>query len=124
VIVLGMRAGHKFATEHHRLRDCDLYPAPAVSTLSFGSRHRYDLILNLHWAAPFRTGVAARLLRRHSLRAHCASQRSPGGYEGTDLSYRVLLRDSNRLDDLLHELRDVEGVSRVTSLKAEEESEL
>ena len=64
------------------------------------------------------------LLRRHALRAHCASQRSHEGYEGTDLSYRVLLRDSNRLEDLLNELRNVEKVSRVTSLKAEEESEL
>src|SRR3546814_6490604 len=36
-------------------------------------------------------------------------------YEGTDLSYRLLLRDSNRVEDLLNELRQVTGVSRVTS---------
>ena len=44
--------------------------------------------------------------------------------EGTDLSYRLLLRDPVRADELLAELRTVEGVSRISSLKAEEESEL
>ncbi len=92
---------------------------------SFGTRHRYDLILNLHWARPL-TDLPAllRLLERHALRAHCASQRSHEGYEGTDLSYRLLLRDAGRVDDLLREVREVQGVSRVTSLKAEDESEL
>lgn len=92
---------------------------------SFGTRHRYDLILNLHWARPL-TDLPAliRLLDRHALRTHCASQRSHEGYEGTDLSYRLLLRDASRVDDLLREVRDVQGVSRVTSLKAEDESEL
>jgi len=125
VIVLGMACGtQKFATG---IIGCLI----VISILlllwytAFGSRHRYDLILNLHWARPLsELALLQALLRRHSLRAHCASQRSHEGYEGTDLSYRVLLRDSNRLEDLLNELREVEGVSRVTSLKAEEESEL
>jgi hypothetical protein len=65
-----------------------------------------------------------RLLHRHSLKVHCASQRSNEGYGGTDLSYRLLLRDADRVEDLLTELRTLEGISRVTSLKAEEESEL
>lgn len=92
---------------------------------AFGSRHRYDLIVNLHWARPL-TDLAAlvRLLDRHSLKAHCASQRSNEGYQGVDLSYRLLLRDSNRVEDFLNELRELEGVSRLTSLKAEDESEL
>ena len=92
---------------------------------AFGSRHRYDLIVNLHWARPLAELAALmRLLDRHSLKSHCASQRSNEGYEGVDLSYRILLRDSNRVGDLLKELRDLEGVSRLTSLKAEDESEL
>jgi hypothetical protein len=125
VIVLGMACGtQKFATG---IIGCAIVICILLLLwyTSFGSRHRYDLILNLHWARPLsELALLQGLLRRHTLRAHCASQRSQEGYEGTDLSYRVLLRDSNRLDDLLHELRDVEGVSRVTSLKAEEESEL
>lgn len=92
---------------------------------SFGSRHRYDIIVNLHWARPL-TDLPnlGRLLDRHSRRTHCASQRSHEGYEGTDLSYRLLLRNSERVDDLLSELRELQGVSRVTSLRAEDESEL
>jgi hypothetical protein len=43
---------------------------------------------------------------------------------GTDLSYRLLLRNPDIADDLLNELRAVTGVSRLTSLKAQEESEL
>jgi hypothetical protein len=92
---------------------------------AFGSRHRYDLIVNLHWARPLtELPSLVRLLTRHSRNAQCASQRSNEGYEGTDLSYRLLLRDPGRVDDLLTELRELDGVSRVTSLKAEDESEL
>src|SRR6185436_1275737 len=125
VIVLGMAAGtQKFGS-------AVLGTAiVAVAMLylwwtSFGSRHRYDLIVNLHWS---RSGKEMndlrRILGRHSWKAHLASQRSHEGYEGTDLSYRLLLRDSNRVEDLLTELRAVTGVSRVTSMLAEDESEL
>jgi hypothetical protein len=92
---------------------------------AFGSRHRYDLLLNLHWARPLGEVMELnRLLARHSLKAHCASQRSNEGYEGIDLSYRLLLRNSERVEELLRELQQLNGVSRVTSLKAEDESEL
>lgn len=92
---------------------------------AFGSRHRYDVIVNLHWTRsvgelPF----MSRVLDRYSHSVHCASQRSGEGAAGVDLSYRLLLRDPGRVEELLKELRDVTGVSRVTSLKAEEESEL
>ena len=125
VIVLGMASGtQKFATG---LLGCVLVSAILLLLwyTAFGSRHRYDLILNLHCARPLSELMSLnQLLNRHTLRAHCASQRSHEGYEGTDLSFRLLLRDSNRVEDLLHEIRDLQGVSRVTSLKAEEESEL
>jgi hypothetical protein len=91
----------------------------------FGARHRYDVIVNLHWS---REGGEipdlTLMLERHSLRAVCASQRSHEGYEGIDLSYRLLLRDPDRVGDLLTDLRNLSGVSRVTSLKAENESEI
>lgn len=91
----------------------------------FGSRHRYDYILNLHVDRPLaQRPEVARVLQRHSLRVHCASQRTSEGYPGTDLSYRLLLRDSERAEDLLTELRTLEGVSRVTGLTAEDESEM
>jgi hypothetical protein len=92
---------------------------------AFGSRHRYDMILNLHWSrAPADLPELSNLLNRHSFRTTCASQRSGEGLEGTDISYRLLLRDPNRMDELLSELRSLQGVSRVTGLKAEEESEV
>jgi len=91
----------------------------------FGSRHRYDLVLNLHWGRPLaELKDLVELLDRHARRALVASQRSNVGYDGTDLSYRLLLRDSERVDELLSELKSFPGVSRVTSLKAEEESEV
>ena len=125
VIVLGMAAGtQKFASA--------ILGTAIVSVAmlylwytSFGSRHRYDLIVNLHWARSAKElEDLRRILDRHSWKAHLASQRSHEGYEGTDLSYRLLLRDSNRVEDLLTELRQITGVSRVTSMLAEDESEL
>ena len=125
VIVIGMASGtQKFGTA---VSGCAL---AAISMLyfwytSFGSRHRYDVIVNLHWARPLaEMAELRRVLERHSKTSLCASQRSHEGYEGTDLSYRLLLRDSKRVDDLLTELRETTGVSRVTSMQAEEESEL
>src|SRR5205814_1810262 len=92
---------------------------------SFGSRHRYDVIVNMHWSRSIKELLELkRVLDRHSWKAHLASQRSHEGYEGTDLSYRLLLRDSNRVEDLMTELRQVTGISRVTSMLAEDESEL
>jgi hypothetical protein len=92
---------------------------------AFGSRHRFDIIVNLHWTRPMtELGYMSRVLQRHSRVMHCASQRSSEIDSGTDLSYRLLLRNPDRTDDLLKELREVTGVSRVTSLKAQEESEL
>ena len=92
---------------------------------AFGSRHRYDVILNLHWGRPLgELDDLRQLFRRHSRRTHCSSQRLNEAYGGTDLSYRLLLRDPNRLEDLVQELKSLTGISRVTSLQAEDESEV
>lgn len=124
-IVLGMACGsQKFTTA---VIGCALLSAAMLYLwLSiFGSRHRYDLIVNLHWGRPLEDlPELVQTLKRHSRRTLCASQRSHDGYEGTDLSYRLLLRNPRESDLLLRELRDVEGVSRVTSLQAEDESEI
>jgi hypothetical protein len=91
----------------------------------FGSRYRYDVIINLHWArASADLDELRALLQRHSRRTHCARQQVNETHGGTDFSYRLLLRDPNRVDDLMSELRQTEGVSRVTSLQAEDESEV
>lgn len=92
---------------------------------AFGTRHRYDLILNIQWVRPATELARLRqLLQRHSRALQCASQRSNEGYNGIDLSYRLLLRDPNRAHELMYELRALEGVARVSSVDAGDESEL
>lgn len=92
---------------------------------SFGTRHRYDLILNMHWSRPLAELAAVdRALERHARRRHCASQRASEAVAGTDLSYWVLMRDPERVDEMLSDLREVEGVTRVTSIEAEDDSEV
>lgn len=125
VLVLGMAAGsQKFASALIGLA----VMAAALLYLwatAFGSRHRYDLIVNLSWGRPLADlAEVSRLLARHARHAHCASQRAGEGYQGTDVSYWLLLRDPGRVEDLLTELRALQGVSRVTSIQAEEESEV
>jgi hypothetical protein len=125
VLVIGMAAGtFKIASA---VAGCALISLVLLYLwyTSFGSRHRYDVIVNLHWARSLKELIDLnRVLGRHSWKSHLASQRSHEGYEGTDLSYRLLLRDSNRVDDLLNEVRTLNGVSRVTSMMAENESEI
>lgn len=92
---------------------------------SYGIRHHYDVILNLHWTRSAKEiSELHRLLRRHSWKWLLASQRTHEGYEGTDLSYRLLLRNTERVRDLLTEIRELPGVSRVTTMPAEDQSEL
>lgn len=125
VIVIGMAFGTmKFATGIIGCLICCLIMVYLWYT-SFGTRHRYDIIVNLHWNRPMmELNELLRLFQRHSLKSLCASQRSSESYEGIDLSYRMLLRNPERMDDLLSEMREFPGVSRVTGLKTEEESEV
>ena len=91
----------------------------------FGTRHRYDLILNVQWLRPAADlDELRRLLERHARKSFCASQRSHAADAGTDLSYRLLLRDSTRSHELVAEVRALPGVSQVTALQSGEESEL
>jgi hypothetical protein len=91
----------------------------------FGTRYRYDLILNVQWLRPAaELSQLRQLLQRHSRALQCASQRSNEGHQGIDLSYRLLLRDPSRVDELLGELRALTGVARVSSVNASDESEL
>src|SRR6476659_838411 len=125
VIVIGMAAGTgKFSTA---IIGCVLTIGIMVYlwATAFGARQRYDLIVNLHWSrSPTELPDLNKLLFRHSFRTVCASQRAHEGFEGTDLSYRLLLRDPGRMEQLLMELRGMQGVTRVTGMKAEEESEV
>jgi len=92
---------------------------------AFGTRHRYDLILNIQWLRPAADlEELRRLLKRHARAMFCASQRSHAADSGVDLSYRLLMRDSTRSHELVSEVRALSGVSHVTVLQSGEESEL
>ncbi len=92
---------------------------------AFGSRHRYDVILNLHWTGLGAGPVALKsVLRRHSLQMHLASERASAD-EGMDLSYRLLLRDPARSRELLDELEASDGVAYASLSQREvDESEI
>ena len=125
VIVIGMACGTlKFATA---IAGCMMICLIMfyIRLTSFGTRHRYDTILNLHWERPApEIGALDDTFGRHTRRSRCVSERAVDGSPGVDFSYRLLLRDPSRLEDLLVELREMNGVSRVTGLKAEAESEV
>ena len=91
---------------------------------SFGSRHRYDVVLSLHWTGGPDTLASLRpILRRHAVRSKLASQRSSGD-EGMDLSYRILLRDPGRSRELITELQKTAGVAHASLYHKEDESEI
>jgi uncharacterized membrane protein YhiD involved in acid resistance len=124
-LVIGMAAGtQRFASA---LLGCVVICLVMVYLwqTAYGARHHYDLILNLHWMRPDEEILDLHhLLRRHSWRWLLASQRAHEGYDGTDLSFRLLLRNTERTHDLLAELRALPGVSRVTTTAAEDQSEM
>ena len=125
VIVIGMACGTlKFATA---IAGCMMICLIMfyIWLTSFGTRHRYDTILNLHWERPApEIRALDDTFGRHTRRSRCVSERTVDDSPGVDLSYRLLLRDPSRMEDLLVELREMDGVSRVTGLKAEAESEV
>lgn len=124
-IVIGMGAGtHRFPAT---VITCLMVSAVLLylNLSMFGARHRYDVIVNLRWGRSLKElDDLRRLFDRHSHKIHCAGQRTSEANEGADISYRLLLRDSRREQDLLAELRAMDGVSRVVSMRAEDESEI
>ena len=82
------------------------------------------MIVNLNWAGEISdVSDLETLLQRHCRRAYCASRRS-SGEGGTDLSYRLLLRDPDRADELIQELRTTGRVSRLSSIDVEDHAEV
>jgi hypothetical protein len=125
VIIMGTACGtQKFSTA--------IVGGPVIAALflylwmtAAGTRHRFDLILNVRWLRPqSELEDVLMLLERHCLRIHIANQHFGKGVEGADLSYRLLLRDPRRASELLSELAAVSGVDRVSSVQASDEQEI
>ncbi|MDR9418817.1 DUF4956 domain-containing protein [Gracilimonas sp.] len=92
---------------------------------NFGARQRYDLILNLNWTRPVSAlQTLDNFLKRHALKSKLASQHTTQEGSVTQLSYRLLLRDPNRKQELIDEINKISGVEKVTSMAAEDESEI
>lgn len=92
--------------------------------VSFGGRHRYDVVLSLQWTEGLdNIARLKRILRRHAVRAQLASQRDLDE-NNLDLSYRLQMRDPSRSRELLSELRETQGIARVALYHREDESEV
>jgi predicted signal transduction protein with EAL and GGDEF domain len=91
----------------------------------FGGRHRYDVVVNLQLGSGATVGQAfyREVLGRHALRITLAGDRQRAG-QGRDLSFRILLRDPSRADELLGELERLQGVTNVNVFRREDESEI
>jgi hypothetical protein len=85
----------------------------------FGSRQRYDVVLNLLCAADANLSP---VLKRHSRKVQLAASRKVG--DDMDMSYRLQLRDPSRSHDLQAELESTQGVQRVSLFMREDESEV
>ncbi len=92
--------------------------------VAYGTRHRYDVVLSIHWAGASDGVRSLRpILRRHSARTQLAGRRD-GPDQVLDLSYRLLLRDPGRSGELVAELQAAEGVEEVSLFHREDESEI
>ncbi len=92
---------------------------------AFGSRHRYDAVLSLRLTGDLAGGVAQlkQILRQHTIRRRLASERRLSD-EGLDLSWRILLRDPTRCDELQWILKQTEGIENLSLFLREDESEI
>jgi hypothetical protein len=118
-IMLGMSAG----TQRFSIAIIGCLVIAAVllylSFSGFGDRLKHGMLLNLRWTrSPAELSEVNTLLKRYGYNVECTSHRA--NPSGSDLSYRLLLRDVEQFEQLVAELRTMEGVSHLTSLRAEE----
>lgn len=93
--------------------------------MSFGTRDRYDAVLNLRITGDFTARLEAlrQVLKRHATRLDLASERRATN-EGTDLTYRLLLRDTSRSSELQTDLAGTEGMENISLYMHDDEAEI
>jgi len=96
-----------------------------VRLISFGSRQRYDAVLSLRVTGDFAAQIASlhQVLNRYALSLDLASERRTTD-EGSDLTYRLLLRDPARSSELRAELARQAGLQNVAVYMHEDEAEI
>ncbi|MCA9245738.1 MAG: DUF4956 domain-containing protein [Planctomycetales bacterium] len=92
---------------------------------SFGNRQRFDAVLNVQLTGDLASGLATlrELLGQHSIRSKLATERRLTD-EGLDLSYRLLMRDPSRGEELRISLERTEGMENVALFMRQDESEV
>ncbi len=93
--------------------------------VSFGTRARYDAVLSLRVIGDLAAQRPAlkQILQRHATRVDLTGdQRS--AKEGTDLSYRLLLRDTARSNELQSELAANESFQNVSVYQHDDEADI
>ena len=93
--------------------------------MSFGLRNRYDAVLSLRVTGdvPVRLANLRDVLQHHAIRLDLASERR-STTQGTDLTYRLLLRDTSRSSELQTELSGTEGLENVSIYLHDDEAEI
>lgn len=96
-----------------------------VRLTSFGSRRRYDYILDVECTpAAAASPALGDVLRRHACRTECRQRRALAESGVTALSYHLLLRDPGRVAELLSELRTLPEIAALSGVPAGDESEV
>ncbi|MGQ9576928.1 MAG: DUF4956 domain-containing protein [Thermoguttaceae bacterium] len=92
---------------------------------SFGTRSRYDAVLSLRLTGDLALRLATlnQVLYRYASRSKLATQRRLTD-AGADVTFRILLRDAARCDELRSELSRTEGLENVTVFLQEDEAEV
>jgi hypothetical protein len=93
--------------------------------ISFGERRRYDAVLTLRVTGEVASQMATlqQVLKRYASRLDLASERR-ATKEGTDITYRLLLRDTSRSGELQTELTGTPGFESVAVYMHEDEAEI
>jgi hypothetical protein len=93
--------------------------------MSFGLRRRYDAVLTLRLSGDIaaRMRILEGILKRHATRLDLASDRRTLK-EGTDISYRLLLRDSSKSNELQTQIAGAEGFENVSIYLHDDEAEI
>jgi len=93
--------------------------------VSFGTRTRYDAVLSLRLTGDIAARMATlhEILKRHTIKVDAAGDQR-ATKEGTDLSYRLLLRNTARSSELQSELSSAEGFQNISVYLHEDEAEI
>jgi hypothetical protein len=96
-----------------------------MTKTSFGTLGRFDGYLTLRLSEPESDrGASSALLDKFCRAVKQISSRQTGEVEGAEYVYQIGLRDRNRTNELLEELRQLDGVTHVSLVLRSELSEV